>query len=132
LAKRATFLLEDTILEGLTHQTGKRSVNETRYLSPHIRFVDKQGGGAYAWQYFSPSFLGLRTQEAQQFLSLGMAGMILGGGLAIGGTIRMISLWVSFKLQAVYPGQQFRYETESFIKARVVITGMGTLIPSIK
>ena len=90
------------------------------------------GGGAYAWQYFSPSFHGLRRQEAQQFLSLGMAGMILGGGLAIGGIIRMISLWVSFMLQAVYPGQQFRYETESFIKARVVITGMGTLIPFIK
>lgn len=48
------------------------------------------GGGAYAWQYYGPTFLGYRTQEAQQFFSLGMAGMILGGGLAIGGIIRMI------------------------------------------
>jgi hypothetical protein len=48
------------------------------------------GAGAYAWQYYSPSFFGIRTQEAQQFFSLGMGGMILGGGLAIGGIIRMI------------------------------------------
>lgn len=48
------------------------------------------GGGAYAWQYYGPTFLGYRTQEAQQFFSAGMAGMILGGGLAIGGIVRMI------------------------------------------
>ncbi|RLC62528.1 MAG: hypothetical protein DRI01_06755 [Chloroflexi bacterium] len=48
------------------------------------------GGGAYAWQYYNPSFLGYRPAEAQQFFSLGIAGMILGGGLAIGGIVRMI------------------------------------------
>ena len=48
------------------------------------------GAGAYAWQYYSPTFLGYREYEAQQFFSLGMASMILGGGLAIGGIIRMI------------------------------------------
>jgi hypothetical protein len=48
------------------------------------------GAGAYAWQYSSPTFLGYRTQEAQQFFSLGLAGIILGGGLAIGGIIIMI------------------------------------------
>ena len=47
-------------------------------------------GGAYAWQYYSPSFFGYRTQEAQQFFSLGMAGIIPGGGLVIGGIIRVI------------------------------------------
>ena len=36
------------------------------------------GAGAYAWQYYSPTFLGYRGHEAQQFFSLGMAGMILG------------------------------------------------------
>ena len=48
------------------------------------------GAGAYSWQYYSPSFFGYRTQETQQFFSLGMAGIILGGGLAVGGIIRMI------------------------------------------
>jgi len=47
-------------------------------------------GGAYAWQYYNPTFLGYRTQEAQQFFSVGIGGMILGGGLAIGGIVRMI------------------------------------------
>jgi hypothetical protein len=48
------------------------------------------GAGAYTWQYYGPTFLGYRTQEAQQFFSMGIGGMILGGGLAIGGIIRMI------------------------------------------
>ena len=47
-------------------------------------------GGVYAWQYYNPTFLGYRTEEAQQFFSLGIAGIILGGGLAIGGIVRMI------------------------------------------
>jgi hypothetical protein len=25
------------------------------------------GAGAYTWQYYNPTFLGYRTQEAQQF-----------------------------------------------------------------
>ena len=45
-------------------------------------------GGAFAWQYYNPSFLGYRTYEAQQFYSAGIGGIILGGGLAIGGIIR--------------------------------------------
>ena len=48
-------------------------------------------GGAFAWQYYGPTFLGYRTQEAQQFYSAGIGGMILGGGLAIGGIVRMIA-----------------------------------------
>lgn len=48
------------------------------------------GAGVYFWQYYSPTFLGYRGQEAQQFFSMGMGGMIVGGGLAIGGIIRMI------------------------------------------
>jgi len=47
-------------------------------------------GGAYAWQYYNPTFLGYRPLEAQQFYSAGIGGIILGGGLAIGGIIRMI------------------------------------------
>ena len=46
--------------------------------------------GVYAWQYYNPTLVGYRTQEAQQFFSAGMGGMVLGGGLAIGGIIRMI------------------------------------------
>lgn len=48
------------------------------------------GAGAYAWQYYSPSFLGYRPQEAQQFLAMGIAGMVVVGGLALGGIIRMV------------------------------------------
>jgi len=47
-------------------------------------------GGVYVWQYYSPTFLGYRTQEAQQYVSAGLGGMVVGGGLAIGGIIRMI------------------------------------------
>jgi hypothetical protein len=48
------------------------------------------GAGAYTWQYYNPNLLGYRTQEAQQFFSMGIGGMILGGGLAVGGIIRMV------------------------------------------
>ena len=48
------------------------------------------GAGAYAWQYYNPSFLGYRPQEAQQFVAIGIGGMVLGGGLAIGGIVRMV------------------------------------------
>lgn len=48
------------------------------------------GAGAYFWQNNSPAFLGYRTHDAQQFFSMGIGGMVLGGGLAIGGIIRMI------------------------------------------
>jgi len=47
-------------------------------------------GGTYAWQYYNPNFLGYRTEEAQRFFSIGIGGMVLGGGLAVGGIIRMI------------------------------------------
>ena len=47
-------------------------------------------GGVYVWQYYGPTFLGYRTQEAQQYVSAGLGGMVVGGGLAIGGIIRMI------------------------------------------
>ena len=48
------------------------------------------GAGVCAWQYFNPSFFGYRSQEAQQFFSAGIGAMVVGGGLAIGGIIRMI------------------------------------------
>lgn len=48
------------------------------------------GAGAFTWQYYNPNFLGYRTQEAQQFFSLGIGSLILGSGLAIGGIVRMI------------------------------------------
>lgn len=48
------------------------------------------GLGAYYWQYYSPSFLGYRSQEAQQLFSAGIAGMVVGIGLAVGGIVRMI------------------------------------------
>ena len=47
-------------------------------------------GGVYLWQYYSPTLLGYRPQEAQQYVSAGLGGIVLGGGLAIGGIIRMI------------------------------------------
>jgi hypothetical protein len=47
-------------------------------------------GGIYLWQYNSPTVLGYRTQEAQQYFSAGLGGIVVGGGLAIGGIIRMI------------------------------------------
>ena len=48
------------------------------------------GAGIAAWQYYNPSFFGYREREAQQLVSAGLAGMVVGGGLAIGGIIRMI------------------------------------------
>ena len=48
------------------------------------------GAGAYFWQYYNPSFFGFRDVEAQRYVSAGLGGMILGGGLAIGGIVRMI------------------------------------------
>jgi uncharacterized membrane protein YidH (DUF202 family) len=48
------------------------------------------GAGMYAWQYYEPTFLGLRTHEEQQFFSAGMGAMVVGGGLVIGGIIRMV------------------------------------------
>lgn len=49
------------------------------------------GAGVYVWEYYSPTFFGYRlTQEAQQFSSMGIGAMVLGGGLTIGGIIRMI------------------------------------------
>ena len=47
-------------------------------------------GGVYAWQFYNPTFLGYRTHEAQQYVSMGVGGIVLGGGLALGGIIRMI------------------------------------------
>ena len=47
-------------------------------------------GGEYVWQYYSPTFLGYRMQEAQQYISAGLGGMVVGGGMAIGGIVRMI------------------------------------------
>ena len=47
-------------------------------------------GGVYLWQYYSPTFLGYRTQEAQQYVSAGLGCIVVGGGLSIGGIIRMV------------------------------------------
>jgi len=48
------------------------------------------GAGIAAWQYYNPNIFGFREREAQQLVSIGLAGMVVGGGLAIGGIIRMI------------------------------------------
>lgn len=48
------------------------------------------GAGVYFWQYYNPTFLGYRSQEAQQYFSMGMGGIVVGGGLAIGGIVRMV------------------------------------------
>lgn len=48
------------------------------------------GAGVCAWQYYNPTFLGYRTQEAQQYYAAGIGGIVIGGGLVIGGIIRMI------------------------------------------
>ena len=49
------------------------------------------GGGVYAWQYYGPTFLGHRTQEAQQFFAIGIGAIVVGAGLAIGGIVRMVT-----------------------------------------
>jgi hypothetical protein len=46
--------------------------------------------GAFAWQNYDPTFLGYRTEERQLYYSIGIGAMVLGGGIAIGGIIRMI------------------------------------------
>jgi hypothetical protein len=48
------------------------------------------GVGIYFWQYYSPTFLGYRSHEAQQYFSIGLGGMVVGGVLAIVGIVMMI------------------------------------------
>lgn len=47
-------------------------------------------GGTFFWQNYNPSLLGYRPGEGQMYYSAGIAGMVLGGGLAFGGIVRMI------------------------------------------
>ena len=46
--------------------------------------------GAFLWQSYSPTFLGYRDGDNQMYYAAGIAAMVLGGGLALGGIIRMI------------------------------------------
>lgn len=46
--------------------------------------------GAFLWQSYNPTFLGYRDGDDQMYYAAGIAGMVLGGGLALGGIIRMI------------------------------------------
>jgi len=48
------------------------------------------GVGIYFWQYNNPTFLGYRSDEAQQYFSMGIGGMVVGGILAIVGIVMMI------------------------------------------
>jgi hypothetical protein len=40
--------------------------------------------------HYSPTFLGYRSQEAQQYYAIGLGGMVVGGVLAIAGIVMMI------------------------------------------
>jgi hypothetical protein len=48
------------------------------------------GAGIYFWQYNNPTFFGYRSDEAQQYFSIGIGGMVVGGVLAIVGIVMMI------------------------------------------
>jgi hypothetical protein len=47
--------------------------------------------GAGLWFFSEPTFLGYRSYEAQQNVAFGLGGVVFGGGLAIGGLVRMIA-----------------------------------------
>jgi len=48
------------------------------------------GIGIYFWQDNSPTFLGYRSDEAQQYFSMGIGGMVVGGVMAIVGIVMMV------------------------------------------